>query len=31
LKAKFHGTFTVEDAELSNGTITDCLVYHETV
>ena len=31
LKAKFHGTFTVEDAELSDGTITDCLVYHETV
>lgn len=31
LKAKFHGVFTVEDAKLSDGSITDCLVYHETV
>lgn len=31
LRSKFHGVFTVEDTKLSDGTITDVLVYHETV
>ena len=31
LKAKFRGVFTVEETKLSDGTITDALVYHETV
>lgn len=30
LKSKFDGIFTVEDYMLSDGTITDALVYHET-
>lgn len=30
VKSKFDGIFTVEDYMLSDGTITDALVYHET-